>query len=138
MLELPWVRVDLEARTINLNPKDRIQKENKRRAFVPINDRLLPLLVEAKAAALTLFVIETGGERIASIKKGIAAAAIRSGVHCTPHMFRHSAAVWMAEDRVPMEEIAAYLGHKNTSITTRVYARFNPDYLRRAAASLDW
>lgn len=138
LLELPWVRVDLDSRTINLNPRDRIQKENKRRAVVPINDRLYPLLVDAKEAALTPFVIESGGSRIASIKKGIEAASKRSGVHCTPHMFRHSAAVWMAEDRVPMEEIAAYLGHKNTAITTRVYARFNPDYLRRAAASLDW
>lgn len=138
LLELPWMRVDLERRLINLNPAGRIQRENKRRAAVPINDRLLPLLAEAKAAALTPFVIEAAGERIASIKKGIAAAATRSGVHCTPHMFRHSAAVWMAEARVPMAEIATFLGHRNTRITERVYARFHPDYLRRAARALDW
>lgn len=138
LLELPWIRVDLDRRIINLNPAGRIQRENKRRATVPINDRLHPLLVEAKEAALTPFVIETGGERIKSIKKGILAASIRSKVHCTPHMFRHSAAVWMAEDRVPMSEIAAYLGHKDTRITERVYARFHPDYLRRAAKALNW
>lgn len=68
----------------------------------------------------------------------ILAASQRSGVHATPHMFRHSAAVWMAEDRTPMEEIAAYLGHSDTRITSRVYARFSPDYLRRAAKALDW
>lgn len=138
LLELPWVRVDLDRRIINLNPAGRTQKDNKRRATVPINDRLLPVLVEAREFALTPFVIEQGGDRIRSIKKGIAAAAQRSGVHCTPHMFRHSAAVWMAEARTPMEEIAQFLGHKNTMITTRVYARFHPDYLRRAAKALTW
>lgn len=138
LLELPWVRVDLERRQINLNPADRIQPDNKRRARVPINDRLLPLLVDAKEGARTPFVIETGGERILSIRKGFEAASARSGVHCTPHMLRHSAAVWMAEARVPMAEIAAYLGHKNTRITEAVYARFHPDYLRRAARALDW
>jgi integrase len=44
----------------------------------------------------------------------------------------------MAEDRVPMAEIAAYLGHKDLNITVRTYARFAPDYLREAAKSLDW
>lgn len=138
LLELPWVRVDLDRRIINLNPAGRIQSENKRRATIPINDRLYPLLVESKEAAMTPFVIETGGQRIKSIKKGVAAAAIRSKVHCTPHMFRHSAAVWMAEARTPMSEIAAYLGHRNTAVTERVYARFHPDYLRRAAKALNW
>jgi len=138
LLELAWVRVDLEGDIINLNPRGRIQKSNKRRAQVPINSQLKPLLVAAKEAALTPFVIETGGQRIASIRKGIQAASERSGVHCTPHMFRHSAAVWLAEARTPMEEIAAYLGHKDTGITTRVYARYHPDYLRRAAKALTW
>ena len=72
------------------------------------------------------------------IKKGIAAASVRSGVKVHPHMFRHSAAVWMAEDRVPMSEIAAFLGHRDINVTTRVYARFHPEYLRKAAQSLSW
>ena len=138
LLELPWIRVDLERRRINLNPAGRIQKENKRRATVPINDKLYPILLEAKECALTPFVIESRGDRIQSIKKGFEAASQRSGVRCTPHMLRHSAAVWMAEERVPMEEIAAYLGHRNTNVTTRVYARFHPDYLQRAAKALTW
>lgn len=144
LLSLPWVRVDLERRRINLKPvraaADLEEREapNKGRAIVPINDRLLPLLVEAKAGALTPFVIEHNGERIASIRKGMEAASARSGVRCTPHMLRHSAAVWMAEERTPMEEIAAYLGHKNPLITASVYARFHPNYLQRAARALDW
>lgn len=140
LLALPWIRVDLEKRLINLKPgrSETGEAANKRRAVVPINDRLLPLLVDAREGALTAFVIEAGGERIASIRKGFEAASARSGVHCTPHMLRHSAAVWMAEARVPMSEIAAYLGHTDTRVTERVYARFHPDYLQRAAKALDW
>lgn len=143
LLELPWVRVDLDRRLINLRRRasesaDQRPVSLKSRAIVPINGRLYPLLVEARAAAQTPFVIEVAGARISSIKKGIAAAAARSGVHCTPHMFRHSAAVWMAESRVPMQEISRYLGHRDTRTTERVYARFHPDYLQQAAQALDW
>jgi hypothetical protein len=45
-------------------------------------------------------------------------------------------AVWMAEKRVPTEEIARFLGHKNTAITIRVCARLHTDYLQRAAKAL--
>ena len=87
---------------------------------------------------MTDYVIEYHGSPVASIMQGIRAAAVRSGIPCHPHMFRHSAAVWMAEARVPMEEIAAFLGHRNVQITIRTYARYNPDYLRKAAVELDW
>lgn len=138
LLELSWVRVDLDRRIINLNPAGRVQKANKGRAKVPINNQLYGALKEAREAALSPFVIELGGDRILSIRKGFEAASARSGVHCTPHMLRHSAAVWQAEDRVPMEEIASYLGHKDTRVTASTYARFSPDYLRRAAKSLEY
>jgi integrase len=143
LLELPWVRVELDKRIINLKrelPEDwtTVEPKVKPRAVVPINDRLLPLLVEAKEGAQTPFVIELDGKRIFSVRKGFEAASARSGVHCTPHMLRHSAAVWMAEARTPMPEIAAYLGHTTTEVTERTYARFHPDYLRRASKALEW
>ena len=43
----------------------------------------------------------------------------------------------MAEDGVPMEQVAQYLGHNDSRTTERVYARFSPDFLRAAARSLD-
>ena len=138
ILELQWSQVDFRRRIIDLNPRGRIQTANKRRATVPMNERLHALLLEAKAGALTDYVIEQGNQPIKSIKKGIAAAAARSRIHCTPHMFRHSAAVWMAEARTPMSEIAQFLGHKDSRITEKVYARFHPDYLQEAAKALEW
>jgi integrase len=135
---LKWERVDLDRRRIDLNPRGAVQVSNKRKAIVPINDQLHAVLVEARAAALTEYVIEYKRGPVAKVQNGFVAASVRSGVHCTPHMLRHSAAVWLAEDRTPMEEIARYLGHKNTAITSATYARFSPDYLQRAAASLTW
>ncbi len=55
----------------------------------------------------------------------------------SPHVLRHTAAVWMAEGRVPMDEIAQYLGHDDSRTTSKIYARFSPDYLRKAANVLD-
>ena len=40
----------------------------------------------------------------------------------SPHVLRHTAAVWMAEGKVPMDEIAQYLGHKDSLVTTSIYA----------------
>lgn len=137
ILETKWDQVDLERQILDLNPDGR-QQNSKFRATVPLTDMVMPALREAKAAALTEFVIEHHGKPLLDIKKGVAAASVRSGIKVHPHMFRHSAAVWMAEDRVPMAEIASFLGHRDISVTTRIYARYNPDYLRGAARSLAW
>lgn len=135
LLELTWDRVDLEARRIDLRDPTR-QTTRKGRARVPINEWLLPPLHEASKAAVSPYVIEWGGKRVLSVKKGIAAAARRAGVKCTPHVLRHTAAVWMAESRVPMAEIAQYLGHEDSRTTERVYARYSPDHLQDAARAL--
>ncbi|WP_083469482.1 tyrosine-type recombinase/integrase [Methylobacterium variabile] len=57
-----------------------------------------------------------------------------SGV--SPHILRHSAAVWMAEAGAPISEIAAYLGHGDAASATKRYARFTPTHLRRAFQAL--
>ena len=43
----------------------------------------------------------------------------------------------MAEAGHPMSEIAQYLGHADSRITERVYARYSPSHLRRAADALE-
>jgi len=137
LLQARWSQVDFDRRLLDLNPAGRTQN-SKFRATVPLNDLIVPELERARADATTDFIIEHRGKPMLDIKKGIAAASRRCGIKVHPHMFRHSAAVWMAEDRVPMEEIAAFLGHRDIGVTTRVYARFHPDYLRKAARSLSW
>jgi integrase len=137
ILDLTWDRVDLDAGMIDFNPAGR-DVTNKRRTVVPLNARAKAALKEAKEGALTDYVIEYGGRRVLSVKKAIAAAARRSGVPCSPHDFRRSAARWMAEADVSMEQIAQFLGHTSTRVTYATYARFSPRYMADAAAALDW
>lgn len=137
LLELTWDRVDFDRRLIHLhNPLDTARRKG--RATVPINDTLFAALQEARQGALSDYVIEWGGEPVKSIKRGIATAARIAGVDdVSPHVFRHTAAVWMAEAGVPIAEIAQYLGHSNIAITYRTYARYSPDHLRTAAKALE-
>jgi integrase len=134
LLEAKWDQIDWDRRLFDLGEGNAI----KGRAIVPLNDRAMDALREAKEGAISAYIIEVGGDRINDIKKGIGAAGKRLGLHVHPHMFRHSAAVWMAEDRVTMSDRAAFLGHSSTRITEKVYARYHPDYLRNASRSLDW
>lgn len=135
--EAKWEQVSWNMGQIDLQG-EREEVGNKGRATVPLSDRIMLALREAKDGALTEYIIEYAGERVADPKKGIRLTGQRAGLKVHAHMFRHSAAVWMAEDRVPMSEIAAFLGHKDSRITERVYAKYHPDYLRQASKSLDW
>jgi integrase len=53
------------------------------------------------------------------------------------HLLCHSAAVMIAEAGIPIQEISQYLGHSSTDVIEKIYARFSPNYLRKAAATLD-
>jgi len=138
LLGLTWVRCDFDRGLIDLRDPT-IPGRHKGRAIVPMSRTAKAALVEAKKGALSDFVVEWAGERVASVKKSLKAAATAAGLdHVSPHMLRHSAAVHMAEDGIPMEEIAQFLGHTDVKTTRKVYARFSPDYLRRAAEALEY
>jgi integrase len=137
VLGLTWDRVNLERRIIVL--REDLEGPRKGRATIPINNTLMAALTAAKAAALSEFVVEWGGDRVGSIRKGFKAVCDRAGVkNVTPHVLRHTAAVHMAEAGIPMEEIAQYLGHSSIETTRTIYARFSPGYLSKAAAVLEF
>jgi integrase len=131
ILELQWSQVDLGRRLIDLNPPGRRQTA-KNRPIVPINDELYEALVAAYAARQGTYVIEHGSEPIQSIKKAFQAASKRSEVKATPYTLRHTGAVWAAEAGLPMSELAQFMGHDDDRTTQKHYARFSPDYLRKA------
>ncbi len=135
ILELTWDRVDFERGLIRLGLGE---KRRKGRATVPMTARARAVLEEAWQVRTTPTVIAYGGRSLASVRPALARAAERAGLPwVTPHVMRHTAAVWMAEAGVTMPEIAAFLGHTDSRTTERIYARFTPDYLRRAAQALD-
>ncbi len=129
--------MDFQKRLIHLrNPFDKTRRKG--RATVPMNDGLRAELERAHKAALSPFVVEWAGRPVKSIRTGIEAAAVNAGlVDVSPHVLRHSAAVWLAEDGHSMSEISQFLGHSGTAITEKVYAKYSPDHLRGLAASLE-
>lgn len=135
ILQLTWDRVDFMRRLIDFTPPGHV-RTNKRRTVLPVNDELLPELQKGFEARTCEYVIERGGKPVACIKKAFQAASERSTVRVTPYMLRHTGAVWMAEGGVPMAEISQFLGHDRIDTTARHYARYSPDYLRRAANAL--
>jgi integrase len=137
LLELRWDQVDFKHRTINFNQAGR-EQTNKRRPEVPINDRAHNALEEAARAALSDHVIEWDGKPVKSIKKAIRLTAKRSVVSCSPYVFRHTAAVWMAQEDLTMQKIAQFLGHTSTRVTERTYARYSPSFMKDAAAALEF
>lgn len=136
-MQLTWDRVDFGRRMIQLrNPFDKSRRKG--RATVPMNDTLYNALERAKEGAETPFVIEWAGQPVKSIKRGLKAAgkAIGRG-DVSPHMLRHSSAVWLVEDGHSMWEVAQYLGHGDVKTTAKVYGRFSPNHLRKLANSLE-
>ncbi len=137
ILGLTWDRVDFERNKIDLEDPD-IIVAHKGRAIVQMTRALRLRLLEAQRGARSDYVIEWAGQRVKSVKKGLATAAAAAGLgHVHPHMLRHSAAVRQAEEGVPMDEIASHLGHSNTKVTRDVYARFSPEALSKSAAALE-
>lgn len=133
LLALTWDRVDFKRGQINLGEG----VGNKGRAKPPIGPTLKTALEAAKKAATTDYVIEWAGDRVKNIRKGFDTAAATAGLDLTPHDIRRSAARTMVEKGIPMTEVSQYLGHSSTAITEKVYGRYSPGHLRKAAAALE-
>lgn len=135
ILELTWDQIDFERELIRLGDGT---KRRKGRATVPMTARAKEALLVAHAARTTNHVIEYGGEPIKKVRTGLSKAAVRAGLPwATPHVFRRTAAIWMAEAGVSMDVVAQVLGHSDSRITSKVYARYTPGYLRGAISALE-
>jgi integrase len=136
ILALTWDRVDLETRRVDMRLPGEIQSR-KRKVPVPINDTLFAALMAAKERRTCMAVVEFAGRAVASVKHGVRDAAARAGLPgITPHVFRHTAATWMAQARVPLWEIAGMLGHTNPRMLEETYGHHHPDHLANAAKAL--
>jgi integrase len=138
LLELTWDRVDFARGQIRLAEAREGQGRQKGRATVPMNQSARTALEEAARARTTEWVIEWAGRRVKSVKRAFREACAAAGLQeVTPHVIRHTAAVWMIEAGASITEVSQYLGHTDTRTTFRVYARHSPDHLRSVAAALE-
>jgi len=141
LLTLKWSQVDMERCIIDLNKAgDKIT--NKRRAIVPIPNRLMTFLKIAKRRApencADCYVIEYYGKPVLRIDQSFRRVARDTGLKgVTPHTLRHTAATWMAQAGVPIWVISKYLGHTSTRTTERIYAHHNPSFLVEAKGALE-
>ena len=129
---LTWDRVDFTRNRIHLG-----EGRGKGRATVPITGPARAALEAAEEVATCEYVVEYAGRRVGSVKRAFKAACVLAEITVSPHVLRHTAAVWMAEASVPMSVIAQYLGHADSRITERVYAKYGPEYLSGAAKALE-
>lgn len=139
ILDLTWDRCDFQRGLIYLHDPAKARTA-KGRAITPMNDTLRAALLEARQGSVSDFVVEWAGGKVGNIRRAVDTALKKAGLKTAgdgAHLLRHTAAVRMAEAGIPMSEISQYMGHSNSRITEKVYARFSPEYLRGAASALN-
>lgn len=159
---LRWSDVDLEAKTLSV-VNNRVQAGNvtvendpksaRSRRTLPLPERLVTVLKAAKARQaaerLALGAAYGSGQYVVSNQLGepyapgvlsrywnkmLKAAGVR---HIKLHGGRHSCATLMHLQGVPVAVIAAWIGHKDASLTMRLYAHSQEEALKAAGASLN-
>jgi integrase len=136
ILELKWDQCDFEKSTIDLRIKEVVKPLFKRvrkgRAIVPMTDEMRAMLQDAKAGALTNYVIEWNGKPVKKIRRGFMEAAKRAGLprNVTPHTLRHTLASMATDADVSMLKISRFLGHKDSRTTETIYSKSSVDSLK--------
>lgn len=131
---LTWDVVDMQARIIHY---DRLpgERTRKRRVPVPINDRLYPVLAEAKLASSSPYVMGDAGRvthRFTTLLERLAKQTKNDKfLQVTPHTLRHTWATLAARAGTSMYQIAGVLGDTVATVE-RNYLKHSPDHLRDA------
>jgi integrase len=136
LLELTWDRVNFQKGLIRLS---KAEERRKGRATVPMTDSVREALQDAwESRGDGEHVIEWAGKPIRSVKRAFRLAAAKAGLEeVTPHVLRHSAAVWAIEDGASIPEVGQFLGHTDLKTTYRVYAKYSPGHMKKVAKSLE-
>ncbi|GGA24057.1 integrase [Amylibacter cionae] len=136
ILDRTWDKMDFERGVIDLRKSDGVTRKG--RAVVPMNRMARAALQTAYDSRQTNWVVEYNGKPIKSMKTGYYAALRRANmVGVNIHQIRHTVAVKMLSAGQPIEAVSQYLGHSNTAITYKTYARYMPEHLADAAEILN-
>lgn len=134
MKGLTWDRVDLKRQMVDYRSPEWLalpkKRRSKRRAQVPISNKLMPVIDRAHAERVDAFVIpRIAGRSVEWDFPRILAAAKLADV--TPHIMRHTWATHASMNGVPMADIARVMAI-TVQMAETVYAKFAPEYLRNA------
>lgn len=128
--KLRWEQIDLKAGVIYLNPKTRAQTR-KRRATVPISDKLMPILLQMYKERVSAWVLDTPDFRTENRLKTILSNLKIEGV--TAHTFRHTAATNAIKSGADLMAVAAMMGDTPATVK-RHYLHHDMEFLKDAAA----
>ena len=135
ILSLKWEQVDFNTGLVDFNdPSMPFASRRKGRGTVPMSEALRTLLEGLEQDSP--WVIHRGGKRVYDFRSDWAKLMKSTGLDITPHILRHTVATHLAQKNVPMTQIARILGHRNSQITERVYAKFSPEFCKQAVEHL--
>jgi len=132
VLDLTWTRVDLEHGVIRFRAEGEAET-NKRRGRVRIPRQLAAHLRRwCRDRARMTHVIMFRGERLDSIKRGIARAAQRAGLEgVTPHVLKHTAVTWAIVSGLGVEDAAEFFDTSPQTLR-KTYWHHSPHHQERA------
>lgn len=157
---LRWKNIDFEAKTLSIvnnrvmaggTAVENDPKSVASRRILPLPDRLMSVLRTARArqsaerlalgaGAFEYVVSNEAGEPYSPAvlsrywRDTVKAAGVR---HIKLHAARHTCATLMHLQGVPIAVIAAWIGHKDASLTMRLYAHSQDAALKAAGATLN-
>ena len=135
ILSLLWEQVRWSEGYIDFNQDGNLSNRRKGRAIVPISTEMERLLRGIQSDSL--YVVNNNGRRVRDFRKAWGKIVKRAGLEgVTPHTIRHTVATQLVRKGVPIIEVAKLLGHKDSRVTEKVYAKFAPDYLRNVVDNL--
>jgi len=120
---------------INFNASD-MKNKAKPRAIVPVPKSIEKMLRKCCEESKQGWVLQTRrGNKIADplyvLKKCVQDTNLNE--HVCFHTLRHTGAVHMAKNNVPLLELSRYMGHTKVDVTERVYAKFYPDFMQKSS-----
>jgi integrase len=134
VLELTREQVNLERSFIDLNPPDRARTA-KGRPVVPLVPVLRPWIVRVPSGWL----VQLDGRPLAGIRSAWGRLRAKAGLggEVIPYTLRHTVATHLHATGVPMDQIAAFLGHSTGRRTTEKYVHYRPEYLGAARDAVE-
>ncbi len=120
---------------INFNTDTMLNKA-KPRAVVPVPKSIESMLKKCCEDSVLGWVLQTRRGRQISDPLFVLQNAVKDvGIdkNVCFHTLRHTGAVHMAKNNVPLLELSRYMGHTSIEITEKVYAKFYPDFMKRSS-----
>jgi len=115
---------------------DGMKNKAKPRAIVPVPKSIEQMLRKCCEESKQGWVLQTRrGNKIADplyvLKKCVEDIGLNKEI-CF-HTLRHTGAVHMAKNNVPLLELSRYMGHTKVDVTEKVYAKFYPDFMQKSS-----